>query len=143
MPTVEQAYDEVVAELKNLKPAVRVVYDDPPEDVDTRFPFLVVYFGSGEFQKQTRGFMVDLHSIVIELHTQRLDLPRDFREIVGIFDQIPLQLELGLEEGRFEAIQTWETITYDGTDPMAYGDLQTLGVTFTMQNVKILNTVST
>ena len=69
MPTVEQAYDEVVAELKNLRPAIRVVFDDPPEDAGTRFPFLVVYFGSGEFQKNTYGFMTDLHNIIIELHT--------------------------------------------------------------------------
>ncbi len=141
MATIKDAIQEIVDELKNLRD-LRNVPDAPPEGND-RFPFVVVYPASGEFQKMSYGFMTNLHNINIELHVERKDLPRDFKKVVDIYDQIPKQLELGLEESRFSAVSTWETISYIGTDPMEYAGVDTLGVIFTMENVKILDTVST
>lgn len=141
MATIKNAIQEIVNELKNLRD-LREVPDAPPESND-RFPFAVVYPAAGEFQKLSAGFMVNLHDINIELHVERKDLPRDFNRIVDIFDRIPNQLEEGLEAGRFSAITTWGTIIYIGTDPMSYAGVDTLGVIFTMEDVKLLDTVST
>lgn len=140
MATIKDAIQEIVDELKNLRD-LRNVPDAPPESND-RFPFVIVYPAAGEFQKQSAGFMINLHDINIELHVARKDLPRDFAGLVDIFDRIPHQLETGLEAGRFDAITTWATITYIGTDPMEYAGVDTLGVIFTMENVKLMDTVT-
>lgn len=137
---IKDGLQEVVDELKNLRD-IRRIPDEPPENNDV-FPFAVVYPISGIFQKIGAGFMTNLHNINIELHVARKDLPRDYAQVVDLLDRIPNQLEIGLESGRFSSVTTWENITYT-FGPLSWAGVDTLGVTFTMNNTKLLDTVST
>ena len=138
--TIKDAIQEIVDELRNVRD-LRRVPDAPPESND-QFPFCVVYPSSGEIQKNSAGWSTDLHNVTVELHVSRKDLPRDFVALVDVFDRIPNQLDVGLEAGRFSTIKTWTTISYT-FGPLDWGGLDTLGVTFVMNNVKLHSTVST
>ena len=139
MANIDDAILEIVRELRNVRD-LRRVPDAPPENND-QFPFAVVYPASGRFQKESAGWMIGLHNINIELHVVRKDLPRDFTNLITLYDIIPNQLESGLENSRFSAISTWENIVYV-FGALNWAGVDTLGVTFTMNNVKLLDTVT-
>ena len=139
MASIDDALLEIVREIKNVRD-IRRVPDTPPESND-QFPFVVVYPASGVFQKESAGWSIALHNINIELHVARKDLPRDFTKIVTLYDRLPNQLESGLENSRFTAITTWGNISYEfGT--LQWAGVETLGVVYTMNQVKLLDTVS-
>lgn len=137
--TIKKAIQEIVDEIRNVRD-LRSVPDAPPENNDV-FPFAVVYPVSGTFEKQSWGWSVDLHNVAIELHVARKDLPRDFMQIVDVFDSIPNQLESGLQNDRFSTVDTWGNITYI-FGALEWAGVETLGVTFTMESVKLIGTVT-
>jgi len=138
MATIANAIQEIVDELRNVRD-LRSVPDEPPENNDA-FPFAVVVPATGEFRKESWGWMHGFHNISIELHVKREDLPTDYRQIVDIYDEIPLQLEKALQAGRFSAIETWTTIGYQFT-PLNWAGVDTLGIIYIMNGVKLTRTV--
>lgn len=139
MATIDDALLEIVREIRNVRD-LRRVPEEPPENND-QFPFAVVYPASGSFNKESAGWMIGLHNINIELHVARKDLPRDYTQLVTLYDRIPYQLESGLENSRFTAITTWRNITYT-FGALNWGGVDTLGVVYTMTDVKLLDTVT-
>ena len=104
MATIKNAVQEIVDELGNVRD-IRKIFDAPEDGAD-RFPMAWVLPSSGIFQKQSAGFMVGLHNISIEFAVKATDLPRSFMTLLDIFDEIPKQLESGLEAGRFSDVTT-------------------------------------
>ena len=139
MPDVKDILQEIVDELKNLRD-LRRVPDAPPESND-QFPFVVVYPAAGEFKKESSGFFTGLHDINIEFHIKRKDLPRDYGDVMDLFQAIPKQLMSGQENGRFTGGFTWQTISYT-FGPMEWAGVETIGVTYTMAQAKVQDTVS-
>ena len=139
MADIKDALQEIVDELKNLSD-LRYVPDEPTK-TGIRFPFVVVYPPTGEFKKGSAGFFTGLHNINIELHIEEKDLPRDYKQVIDLFQAIPKQLMSGQENGRFSGGFTWEKITYT-FGPMIWAGVETIGVTYTMVNAKVQDTVS-
>lgn len=136
---LKDAAQDVIDELRKISD-LRRVPDEPPES-NNQFPFAVVYPLRGNYTGGPPGLMRGLHNIVVELHVARQDLPRDYSQVMDIIDQIPEQLLSAMKNARYSNLDTFETITYefgalnwDGTD--------TLGVTYTMTNVKVQTTYS-
>ena len=132
--SIKTAVQEVVDELRNISD-LRRVPDEPPEN-NNQFPFVIVYPRVGYYMGGPPGLMTGLHGITIELHIARRDLPRDFSEVMDLFDKIPDELYTSLKDAEFSAIATFGNIEYE-FGPLSYGGVDTLGVTYTMTEVKI------
>jgi hypothetical protein len=116
-------------------PGIRSAPDDPPEDA-TAYPFVVAYAGSGEFRTgEPAGQMLYLGSIIVDLHVARKDLPRDAEKAMTYHESIPNDI---LEDTTLGGtISTCGPVSCSGLIAMSYGGQDTLGLRFTVQNVKI------
>lgn len=136
---LKDAAQEIVDELRKISD-LRRVPDEPPES-NSQFPFAVVYPVRGNYQGGPPGLMKGLHSVVIELHVARKDLPRDYSTVMDIIDQIPEQMLSALKNARFSELDTFGLIKYE-FGALSWGGVDTLGVTYIMQNTKIQTTYS-
>jgi hypothetical protein len=143
---LKDAIDEIVDELQTIS-GIRRVPDEPPEKTE-QFPFAVVYPVNGQYRFGPPPEMRALHNIAIELHVARRDLPRDFNKIMELIDTIPKEMWNKLRAGSFSNLDTFggggadaPGITYT-FGPLSWGAVETLGVTYTMNDVKILTDVS-
>ena len=139
MADLKDVIGEIVDELQTIS-GIRRVPDDPPES-NEQFPFAVVYPITGIYRQEMTVNMKGLHSINIELHVSRKDLPRDFRQIMGLIDTVPLELMKLLKDGGFSYLETFGDIEYT-FGPLSWAGTDTLGVTYTMTEVKTLTDVS-
>lgn len=85
--------------------------------------------------------MTELHSINIELHVARKDLPRDYVKVMELIGTIPKEIWNRLRTGDFSNLETFGDITYL-FGPLSWGAVDTLGVTYTLTDVKIQTDVS-
>ncbi len=138
MATLDDAIGEIQADIRALD-GIRAAPDYAPEQMNA-FPFSVVYPGSGEFTSDVPGGMKGLHSITIELHVARKDLPRDIAKAMPFVQSIPNALlkAVATQGGdRFGGtIDTFGRITYE-FGPLDWGATQTIGWRFRMEGVKI------
>ena len=129
------AIGEIIDEIKTIS-GIRSAPDEPPESTDL-FPFVVVYPGSGVYEVGNPiGYTRALHNIVIELHVARKDLPRNYSTVMSLIDEIPIELGKLLKASGFSDLSTFESIEYSFL-PMSYGGVDTLGVQYTITDVKI------
>ena len=63
--------------------------------------------------------------------------------VYDIMEEIPKQLETGLEADRFKTVQTWQNISCSPLQKMEWGSVDTIGVIFTVHGAKVHGTVST
>lgn len=131
---LKDAIDEVIDELQTI-PGIRRVPDEPPEN-NNAFPFAVVYPSTGVYHYGPPPLMRALHEINIELHVARKDLPRDYLKVMDLIDTIPKELWDLLRTGGFSNLDTFGDITYI-FGPLSWGAVDTLGVTYTMTDVKV------
>lgn len=136
---LDDAIDEIIDELQTIS-GIRRVPDEPPED-NKAFPFAVVYPSTGLYEQIMTLEMRALHSINIELHIARQDLPRDYDKVMALIDVIPYELMKKLKDGNFTALDTFGTINYL-FGPLSWGGVDTLGVTYTMKNVKVKTAIT-
>lgn len=136
---LKDAVAEIVDELQTIS-GIRRVPDAPPENND-QFPFAVVYPLTGTYEQQMTRLMKGLHSINIELHVARKDLPRDFSLVMELIDTIPTELMALHAAGGFSYLATFGIIEYT-FGPLSWAGVDTLGVTYTINNVKIETTVA-
>lgn len=105
---------------------IRQAPDFPPEQMNV-FPFAVCYPSAGEFRAGPIGLMKGLHSLVVEIHVARKDLPRDvetalpFGELLAaaVFDDPTLG-------GTVDTVRADEGITYT-FGALAWGGQATIG----------------
>lgn len=109
-----------------------------PEQIG-EFPFSVAYAGRGSFEFGAGGVMKGLISIIVEIHTQRLDLPRDLAEVMVYGDLVGNKLLSDPTLGG--TCSTFEKIDFDFV-PMGYGGADTIGFRFVIQNVKLLSVIT-
>ena len=134
---LKDAAQEIIDELKEISD-IRRVPDEPPE-TNSQFPFAVLYPVRGNYAGGPPGLMKGLHNIVIELHVARKDLPRDYSTVMDIIDQVPEQLLSAMKNARFSYLDTFERIEYE-FGALSWDGIDTLGVTYTMLNVKVQTT---
>lgn len=143
MATLDDAISEIQADIRALE-GIRAAPDYAPEQLNV-FPFCVVYPGSGEFVSDVPGGMRGLHSITIELHVARKDLPRDIAKAMPYVESIPNALlkTIATQGGdRFGGtISTFARITYE-FGPLDWGGTQTIGWRFRIEGVKIQGNIT-
>ena len=132
---LKEAVAEIVDELQTIK-GIRRVPDEPPENND-QFPFAVVYPLTGFFNTLTSSAqMKGMHSINIELHVARKDLPRDYATVMNLIDEIPFQIMKLRLDGLLNHMATFGNIEYI-FGPLSWAGVDTLGVTYTITEVKV------
>lgn len=136
---LKDAVKDIVDELQTISD-IRRVPDAPPEN-NSQFPFAVVYPISGIYTQGPAMVMTGLHSVNIELHVSRKDLPRDFALVMDLIDQIPQELMALLNDGGFTNLATFGEIPYT-FGPLSWAGVDTLGVTYTIENVKVQTDLS-
>lgn len=107
-----------------------------PQENTSVFPFLVAYAGMGDFiAGEPAGMMKYLGSIIVDLHVARKDLPRDAEKAMGYHDTIPNAILKDTTIGG--TISTCGPVHVSGLIALKFGELDTLGIRFTVENVKI------
>lgn len=112
---------------------VKAAPDYPPEQLDP-FPFVVAFPGSGTWAFGGGGFARGLHTIELQVHIARKDLPHDVEAITKFVDLIPLKL-LG-DPTLGGTISTFGTVRYEFV-PMVWNSVSTIGVRFFIEGVKM------
>jgi len=137
---LKDAISEIIDELQTIS-GIRRVPEEPPE-TNNSFPFAVVYPSFGDYNIGPPELMRAIHSINIELHVARKDLPRDYTKVMDLIDTIPIELYKLLRTSGYTYLATFGPISYT-FGPLSWGGVDTLGVTYTMTEVKIQTDITT
>jgi len=137
MATLQDAIEQIQDEMISLA-RMRRAPDKPPEQI-AAFPFAVCYPESGEYTQRSY-VMQGLHTIAIEVHVQRKDLPRDYSTAMTFAKSVPNEIFDAIN-GALSAIVTVGSISYT-FGPMAYADVETLGFRFRLEGVKTEDAIS-
>lgn len=71
--------------------AIREAPDEPPEAINV-YPFAVCFAGSGEWHQEPAGMKKGLHTITLQVHWARKDLPRDIQKAMALVETIPNEI---------------------------------------------------
>ena len=135
MALLKDAIAEIIDELQTIS-GIRYAPDALVESAHDQFPFAVVYPLTGAFVGGPATLMKGLHGINIELHVARKDVPRDFSTVMDLIDEIPWQLMKLRNDGKLTHMATFGAITYT-FGSLAWAGVETLGVTYTINDTKI------
>lgn len=129
---------EVIAALSGIKAAPSV----PPEQLSGEFPFSVAYPREGSWTQAVQGMKQALHTIVVEIHLQRGDLPSDVTAALPYGESVPNALFKALGTDRLGgAISTFGQIRYT-FGALEWGGMATIGWRFFIEQVKIQSEVT-
>lgn len=130
---------DAINEIRTKVLTVSDIQDVPeyaPEQLNA-FPIVVVYPFEGEWKSNDSTFKTSLHTIIVELHVQRNDLPNAVQSAMAFSDSIPIALIDGL--GTYTYIRTWESIRYRA-GPMKWAEIDTWGFRWFIADVKLQST---
>ncbi|RPI96981.1 MAG: hypothetical protein EHM39_10290 [Chloroflexi bacterium] len=139
MATLQQAIDEIQA-VVGAVPGIRQAPTVPPEDLSF-FPFAVAFVEAGEWIIGPPELMTGLHTVVIELHVARKDLPRDVTAAMRYAKAIPNAILDAHRKAEFTAFQTFERITYEFA-ALGWNDTATLGFRFRIERLKTQDAIT-
>lgn len=106
----------------------------PPENVGT-FPFCTTHASSGYWGFGPGGGIKGMHTIVIEIHIARKDLPLDVQVTMPFGDLVAEVLLADPTLGG--TVSTFGRLSYT-YGAMAWGELLTIGWRISLEEVKIL-----
>jgi len=140
--TLQDAINEITADLVAALTTVRSAPADPPEQV-AAYPFLTVHPGTGTWEEGPAGMKKGLHSIVVELHVARTPgLARAVSEALGFAESVPNTIFKGRDADRFNGtIDTFDRITYT-FGPLKWDIVDTFGWIFKIEGVKQQTVIS-
>lgn len=87
MASLQDAID-AVQDIMGALTGIKAAPDEPLEQF-SQFPFAVCYADHGEWDFGPAGDRKGLHTLVLELHVARKDLPRDIAAAMAYSDIIP------------------------------------------------------
>ena len=137
--SLQSAIYEIQAKMREVS-GVKNAPNEPPETTDN-FPFVATFPGTGEVGAVAHGDKRGLHNVNIELHVTRKDLPLDMRKAVPFVDLITDKLLSERQAAEFTEFDTFGSISYEFA-PMAWGNVETLGYRFTINELKIRGTIT-
>ncbi|MBT7070744.1 MAG: hypothetical protein HN975_07640 [Anaerolineae bacterium] len=126
-----QAAVEQVQDLMGAVSGVKSAPDYPPENIN-EYPFVVAYMGGGEIVFDTPSAYKGLHTIIIELHIARKDLPNDIEIAAPYVDSIPAALMA--DATLAGTVNLFDNITYEFTE-MLWDAVETIGFRFSINGV--------
>lgn len=115
--------------------------DQPPVDVESEYPFSVVYFVSGNVAAAPVGTKKNLFNVAVEVLTKKIKLANDLALVNPFLDSVPLALigEVSVGGGQFgHSIETFDNVTIEFLPDYPYNNVPMIGYRFIMNNVKIL-----
>lgn len=114
---------------------IRTVYENPPDNLAV-FPCGVVYAVSGTFDAAPVDVDRSIHNINIEIHIAKRDLLQSLNLSEPFIEKVP---SLFLSDPTLgSTAQTYLRISYL-FGRMGWGNLDTVGVKFTFEGVKLQN----
>jgi len=139
MATLQDAIDQIQAVVRAVE-GIRQAPDEPPEGLNF-FPFAVAYVEAGEWIIGPPELMTGLHTVVIELHVARKDLPRDVEAAMRYAKAIPNAILDAHRKAEFTAFQTFERMTYEFA-ALGWGGTETLGFRFRIERLKTQDAIT-
>jgi hypothetical protein len=122
---------------------IRAAPTAPPENIQGNYPFVITRPDTGTFTTMSAAFKRGEHSIVIELHVARKDLPRDVATAMPFCDSIPNLLMSQLFDDKWGGtIDTFRDISYRFVSWNWEGGLTTIGFEFTVRGIKIQGAIT-
>ncbi len=123
---------------------VKEAPDYPPEAPNV-YPFVIGRPGTGRWQFNPDGSKRGLHTIILELHVSRNNLPTDMERVMPFVDSLPdLLMSKLLNDSKWKGtIDTFDDISYR---PMFWdwgNNVKTIGVEFSVNGVKMQSAIST
>jgi hypothetical protein len=109
-----------------------------PEDI-AAYPFAVTYASGGVWEFGPAGDKKGLHSVTVELHVARKELPRDVAKAMPFGDTIPNALMRDPTLGG--TASTFGRIRYS-FGPLGWGGMDTIGFRFVLEDIKVLSAIS-
>lgn len=139
--TLETAILQVAKYLSVLE-GMRKIGERPPETIND-FPAFVCYASAGVWEFGAAQDKKGLHTIAIEIHVARKDLPKDIQAAMRWSDVVPnlLFYKLLYDNKWNGTIDTFKRITYT-FGGLGWGDAATLGFRFRVEDVKMLSEVT-
>lgn len=125
-----QALQDTVGAVSGIKKAP----DYPPDSINS-FPFAVAYPADGTWEVYA-GTTKALHTLVVEIHVARADLPAAVANVIGYGDSVPKAILADTTLGG--TISTFSDITYE-FGSLDWGETKTVGFRFRINGVKILS----
>jgi hypothetical protein len=110
--------------------------DYPTESMHTS-PYIVTYPESYTGSMNTTEDFKMIYNITVELHISRQNLPTDVERLMAFAESVPNAIFKALRDNQIAA--SGITGAFAG---MQWGDTQTIGYRWTIQNVKILTTIT-
>ena len=118
-----------------------------PVEHPTNFPFVMAYPASGRILWNTPEDFKGLHNIAIEVHIERDRLDLDVEQALAFAESIPNAIFDAYKDGDLPAMVTFggegrEAFTYTFGEINWTDDIKTVGLIFTMQDVKIVTEIT-
>ena len=121
-----QSAIEVIQDICLTVSGVRAAPDYPPEAANV-YPFVACYATTGAFRGGPAGVMTALHTIAVEIHVARKELPRDVAAVIPYGELVAAALlTLPTLSGTVDTIRAGEGIAYT-FGGMAWGGQETVG----------------
>lgn len=119
---------------------IREAPTDAPAEMNV-FPFAVCYPGRSTISYGP-GYLVrqELTDIVVELHVGRKDQARDIKTLLGYWESIPNAIMADPTLGG--NVSTIGEIEVVWSNELAWGSTETVGIVWTIQDVKIQETIT-
>lgn len=111
--------------------------DKPPEQMHL-FPFVVTFARRGTWKLAPAETKTGLHTIHIEVHVARVDLPYDVQAAMQYSDSVPeLLMSKLLNDNQWnDTIDTFGDIDYE-FGVLGWAKINTLGFRFIVKDVKV------
>ena len=115
-----------------------------PEALPTTENWVVIYPGESTFiGGEPAGYMTALYSVVIEIHTPRVNLPHVIERLMPFFDEIPNALYDDLFDGYMNGtVSTIGEITSTGLVSLNYAGIDTIAFRYIVTGIKIQSAIS-
>ena len=108
---------------------IRKAPTEPPENMNA-FPFAVAYVGSGNLGGSAHGrrLRIGTHELVVEIHLQRIDLPRAVAAAMPYLELF--QTAIAADPTLSGTVSAITEINYEFGALPSYGGVETLGFEF-------------
>ena len=134
MATVKECILEIQVEIRKVS-GINSAPDFPPDKMAV-YPFVVTYPESGTIDAVFGSGTKGLHNIVIEVHLARKMLAVTVENAIAFVDSVPDELFKSLYDGDYTKFDTFQRLTYE-LAAMEWGGIETLGIRFVMEGVKV------
>ena len=141
-----QSIDDSIEQVRTIVRGITGIRSAPagvPDNDHGIYPFFVAWNGGGEVGTMDDGWQIGLWNIVGQLHFSRADLYRT-EAYSSTFPALIVDTLLARSNYNLGGYcETFGKVSVSNFKPLVWGDVQTLGYEFTIQDVKIQDTRDT